>query len=279
MMRIPVIFFGNADYSVLILRALVNDHHYEIVAVVTEPDKPVGRKHILTATPVKQAARELNLPVFEDCKNLPQAKVGVLIAYGKILPKQLVEAFPAGIVNIHPSLLPAWRGPAPVQYSLLHGDTTTGVSLMLLDAGMDTGPLLAQQAVPVNSTATSETLYHELFTLGANMLLHTLPDYLTGKIQPQPQSSTGASYSHIITREVGQLHANDSAQMLWNKFRAFHPWPGVFCVWQDKRIKILKAHWDNNEFMIDEVQLAGKTPTTFKDFKNGYQQFSLTDII
>lgn len=277
---IKVVFFGTSDYSVDTLKALMNAQEFSVEAVITQPDRPVGRKQVLTPTPVKTAALELNLPVFEHPKHALDVKadVGVLVYYGKILSAKVLEAFPYGILNIHPSLLPAWRGPSPAQAAILAGDVQTGVTVMKLDASMDTGPILAQQVIDIKQTDTAQKLYDTLFPIGIHLLLECLPAYISGTLTPTPQPSDGASYSHIIKREDGKINSQHTPLDIMRILRAFHPWPGVYCIWNERRIKILAAHLENNQLILDQLQMEGKKPMSYEDFMRGYPDFLLSDI-
>ncbi len=278
--KITLVFFGTSEYSVQTLKALFASDRYLITAVVTQSDKPIGRKQVLTPTPVKLAALELGLPVFEHPKDVINisADIGVLVYYGKILSKKVLEAFPFGIINIHPSLLPAWRGPSPAQAAILAGDVQTGVTVMKLDTAMDTGPILAQQAIPIHETDTAQNLYDALFPIGIDLLLKCLPDYIEGKCVPVAQSTQNLSYSHIINREDGKISAQHSPRQIVRMLRALHPWPGVYCIWQGRRVKILSAHLEADQIVFDQLQMEGKKPMNFVDFMRGYPDFSLTNI-
>lgn len=279
---ISVVFFGSDTFALPTLRALLGSSRYTIVAVFTQPAKPTGRKQILLPNPVKVMAEEYNLAVYEDLTTIKeykdQANVGVLVHYGKILKTAVLEMFPKGIINIHPSLLPAWRGPSPLQAAILHNDHFTGVSVMVLDAGMDTGPILVQKSIPLQKTAVAHELYNELFVLGSDLLLEVLPLYINGQCIPQPQANVGVSYSKIITRQDGKIFPTDTPQIIYNKWRAYHPWPGIFCEWQGKRIKLLQVKLQNNALVIMQLQIAGKQPMSYNEFMRGYPDFLLSDI-
>ncbi len=207
------------------------------------------------------------------------ADIGIVVHYGKILSIQELQAFPRGVLNIHPSLLPAWRGPAPLQAAILNGDANVGVSVMMLDQHMDTGPILAQQTVPLPPTAIAHQFYPELFQLGTKLLLASLPRYIQGTLSPVPQITTGVSYSHIIKRIDGQITRNDSAIMIDRKFRAYHPWPGIYCIWRGQRIKFTAvALTATGQLDIQMVQPSGKKPMPYTAFLRGYSQFSLADL-
>lgn len=205
-----------------------------------------------------------------DFADLPPADVGVVIDFGYKLPPTVLQHFPHGIVNLHPSLLPRWRGPSPIKSALLHGDSSTGVSIMVIDAGLDTGPVLAQQAVPIDDTETNLELETRLATLGAELLVQVLPQYVSGEIQPVPQVNTGITISKLIHRQDGELTSDLTQRELWNRYRAYQPWPGVFCMVDSKRYKITKAHWQDGHFVCDEIQPEGKRSMTLAEFKRGY---------
>ena len=278
-MKLQTVFFGSADISVPTLRGLSAADWCDVVAVVTQADKPVGRKHALTPTPVKIVAQELGLPVFYSVTELPADSydLGVLVAYGTILKQPVIDMFTHGIVNMHPSLLPRWRGPAPIQYALLNNEAETGISIMLIDKGMDTGPLIAQEAVQLQGHETASQLHDSMAESGAQLLLKAVPDYVSGEIVPQEQQGE-PTYAKLIKREDGQLRASDSPQAMYAKYRAFHPWPGVFLVWQGKRYKVLEATLQDGAFMITTIQPAGKQAMSFEQFLNGHREFALTDI-
>lgn len=213
---------------------------------------------------------------FDD---LPQADVGVVVDFGYKLPAQLLNQFPYGIINVHPSLLPRWRGPSPIKTALLAGDTRTGVSIMKIDAGLDTGPILIQRSTLIDPNETNAELEPRLALMGAELLVAVLPDYLAGRIQPQPQSPAGMTLSHLIKRVDGELNPNLSDVEMWNRYRAYQPWPGVFFIHEQKRFKITKAHWQAGQFICDTIQPEGKKPMSLADFKRGYRHVSFAHIV
>ena len=276
-----IIFFGSADFSVPTLQALSKADWADVALVVTQPDKPVGRKGIVKPTPVKLMAHELNIPVTDVLADVlrQEATVGVLVAYGTILKSEILNHFTHGIVNVHPSLLPAWRGPAPIQAAMLAGAEETGVSIMVLDSGMDTGPLLVQESYRMLPSDTAESLHDQFSVSGANLLVRSLPDYLNGELLPQPQSEEGVSYSHIIKRTDGKISGADAPEIIMRTLRAYHPWPGVYGEWNGKRLKIVSAHEDTTGALIlDEVQLEGKPVMPYADFLRGHGDFRLSDV-
>ena len=207
------------------------------------------------------------------------ADVGVVIDYGNIIPQAVIDHFPHGIVNLHPSLLPRWRGSSPIKSALLHGDVETGVSLMLIDQGVDTGPLLAQKTVVIDPLETNSELEPRLATIGAELLIEILPKYVAGQIKPQPQSSTGITVSKKIRRQDGELIPALSPRDIWNRYRAFQPWPGIYFIHQHKRYKITRAHWQAGHVICDEIQPEGKRTMLLAEFKRGYPAVSFADIV
>lgn len=229
---------GTAELSCASLEKLAGDGNFSVVAVVTQPDKPKGRELKLTPSPVKILAEKFNLPVLQPLKARDAQFIGelrelkpdliVVVAYGQILPQTILDLPPHGCLNVHTSLLPKYRGAAPIQWAIADGEAETGVTIMKMDAGLDTGPILSTRRTPILATDDSRILHDRLAQLGAEMLLETIPNYVAGKIQPQPQPATGSTYAAKIKKKDGQIDWNSSAQKIWNRLRAFTPWPGAF---------------------------------------------------
>lgn len=274
-----VIFFGSQKDSLFILKKLLSLSYLTVELVVTQAPRPSGRKKLLTPTPVGEFAQNKNLPLFTpqrlDSKNQQkisqlQPALGILAAYGQIIPPRLIKIFPKGIINIHPSLLPKLRGPAPVAQAILNGQDTTGTTLFLLDEKIDHGPIIAQAKIAINPKDTKEFLTRRLFILGSQLLDQKLPDFLAGKIKPQPQNHQQATFTKLLSRkdgylEVGQIkEALRGDQKLTNKIdrkiRAFYPWPGTYTMINDQRVKIISAHQENQSLKIDLVQFPGRQP-------------------
>lgn len=274
-----LIFFGSGDFAIPTLERLVQSNCAAISLVITQPDRPVGRHQTPQATPVKLAAHRLGLPVQTHLPATVQADLGVVVYFGAIIPAAWLRQFPLGLLNVHPSLLPAYRGPAPIKRALLDGQQRTGVTIIKLDRGIDTGPVLAQQTLPITLVDTNLTLEQKLSGLGADLMLQVLPRYLAGSLQPTPQSSSGASYAARMTRSDGQLFLSDSPKRLWNTYRALQPWPGVYCMVGTKRIKIVEMIWDDGRPRAVRVQPAGKPTMTVADFKRGYPTISFPPIL
>ena len=251
-MNVPkprIVFMGSPEFAVPVLRALAE--HYPVAGVVTQPDKPAGRGKKLTPPPVKVVAQELGLPVMQPRRlKAPEAfaqlqtwdpELIVVAAYGQILRPNVLALPRYGCINVHASLLPRWRGASPVQHAILAGDKETGITIMLMDEGLDTGPILSQRAIPIASDDTAATLSARLATLGAALLLETLPDYLTGALQPQPQPEEGVTYAPLLKKEDGRLDFSKPAEVLARQVRAFNPWPGTFTEWKGGLLKVHRA--------------------------------------
>ncbi len=255
MMKKNIVFMGTSEFSVEVMRSLLKAG-CEMKAVYTRPDSAGGRGQKLLVSPVKKAALDSSLPLRqpETLRNAEEPEylkvlnpdAIIVAAYGLILPKEVLELPPFGCVNVHPSLLPRHRGPSPIPAAILAGDEETGVSIMLLDRGVDTGPVLGQERLPIGNEDTTETLTRRLAELGGSLLLSVLPDWFEGKIAPVSQDrlagQRGATYSAIIKKEDGEISWNSaSAREIWLKVRAFYPWPGCHTRWKGKILKILRA--------------------------------------
>ncbi len=293
-----MVFMGSPEYALPSLRKLAT--HYLVVGVVTQPDRPAGRGNTLTPPPVKMLAQQLGLPiiqpnrmkdpgVFEQLEAW-QPDLIVVAAFGKIL-RQNVLALPRfGCLNVHASYLPRWRGAAPIQAAIAAGDESSGVSIIRLDAGVDTGPLLARRSEAIHPEDTAASLGARLAEMGAQLLIETLPAYINGDLTPQPQDEFLATYAPMLTKTDGALDFNLDAHTLARRVRAYDPWPGVYMDWQSAPLKILRAHAIEGNFapgsrlvihklpavacmqgclVFDEVQPAGKKPMPAAVFLNG----------
>jgi methionyl-tRNA formyltransferase len=248
-MDIRVVFMGSPDFATPSLRRLAE--HYSIVGVITQPDRPAGRGQQMTAPPVKQLALELGLPVLQP-ERLRRAEsfaaletwapdLIVVAAFGQILRQNVLDLPRFGCVNVHGSLLPRWRGAAPIQAALLHGDDRTGATIMKMDVGIDTGGILAQREVMIRPEDNTDTLFPLVAETGADLLMEMLPDYLKGAIKLVPQDEKLATYAPMIKKEEGALDFNQPAQALVNRVRAFYPWPGATMQWLDGPLKVHSA--------------------------------------
>ena len=245
------IFFGTSEFARIILQELLQSDMRPIL-VVTQPPKPKGRKQILFPSPVQILAEQNHLPFLtppklddenflQTVKNL-QPDFALLTAYGKIIPQTLLSLPPKGFLNLHPSLLPKWRGATPIQSTILAGDKKTGVTLFLMDEQIDHGPMIANSKFKIqNSKLTYGELSKELAILGAKLIIETLPQWLEGKITPLPQDESLATYCHKITPEDEKINWRTSAEEVDRKVRALNPNPGVYTMTQKKVIKIIKG--------------------------------------
>jgi len=300
-----IVFMGTPAFAVPPLEKLAQS--YEIAAVVTQPDRPAGRKRRLTPPPVKEAALALDLPVWQPPTfRTPEAvarlralapDLVVVVAFGQILRADVLAVPPHGCLNVHGSLLPRHRGAAPVTAAILAGENETGITLMQMDKGMDTGPIIAQATSPIMPDDTTATLRDRLCHLGADLLIEMLPAWLAGEIVPRPQDDSSATYCRPIAKSDGQLDWRRPAKELARQVRAYIPWPTAFTTWQGKQLKVLGATplpaWRGEGqpgqvialedgagvvtgeglLCLETVQRAGKRAMTAKEFLRGQQGF------
>jgi len=301
-----VVFCGTPQFAVPSLRALL-DHGFDIPLVVSQPDRPSGRGMQITPTPVKQLAVERGIDVVqpEKIKNnqefrsrlehiAPEAIV--VVAYGRIIPQWMIDLPPLGNINGHASLLPKYRGAAPIQWAIAMGESITGVTTMKIDAGLDTGDMLLKREIPILPEDTSVTLLPKLAELTAQALVETLPALSEGRIQPQKQNEAQATLAPILKKEDGLIDFQRTATDIWNRFRGFQPWPGAFTSFRGKNLNINAARplasgsailepgilrTDCGQLLVGcgelstlellEVQPEGKKRMAAKDFINGYR--------
>lgn len=255
-----ILYLGSPAFAVAPLEALAFAG-YDVVAVVTQPDRPAGRSRALTPPPVKVAAQALGVPVVQPETLRDEAvvaqlaelrpDVGVVAAYGEILRKAVLNIPPLGYLNIHPSLLPLHRGPAPVVGAILAGDTETGVTVMRLEAKMDSGPMLAQVTIPLPPDGRAGPLTDELFRLGAQALLDVLPPYAAGTLEPREQDHAQATYTQMLKKADGEIDWSHPAVVLERATRAYDPWPGTFTTWRGQQLKVqsgrVHPEWSGSE--------------------------------
>ena len=244
-----VVFMGTPQFAVPALEILFGN--YQVVGVVTQPDRPSGRGRKIRPSPVRALAarhgvtvlqpRSLQEPGTVDRLRAWQADVIVVAAFGQLLPSSVLNLPPNGCVNVHASLLPRWRGAAPVAAAILAGDEVTGITLMKMDAGLDTGPILKQASLAIEADDTRESLTVRLSQLGAELLRDSLPDWLAGRIEPQAQDDSAATHAAQVTKEQGHINWHQPADEIARKVRAFHPWPGTFTNWRGNPLKIVRA--------------------------------------
>jgi methionyl-tRNA formyltransferase len=298
-----IVFMGSPDFSLPTLRAL--HENYPVVGVVTQPDRAAGRGRELTPPPVKTLALELGIPLIQP-ERLRESEAMdqlhdwapdaiVVAAFGQILKQDVLDLPEFGCINVHASLLPRWRGAAPINAAILHGDDETGVTIMKMDAGLDTGPILSQRSVRIEPEETAGSLFETLSTLGADLLLDTLPKYFAGEIEPRPQPDEGATYASMLKKADGQLDFSQPAKELERKVRAFNPWPGTYFKWDGNLLKVHRASigmgrmregkrgvylglpavgTSENLLVLGIVQPAGKNPMPGKAFLAGARNWT-----
>jgi methionyl-tRNA formyltransferase len=228
----PIVFFGTEDFSLTTLQALI-DAGYPVAAVVTKPDSPQGRGHVLTEPPVKVLAKKHTIPVWQPTKlseitdsvRALQNPVGVLVSYGKIIPQSIIELFTPGIINVHPSLLPKYRGPSPIESAIIAGDNETGVSIMQLSAAMDAGPVYTQTKQPLRGNETASELYNVLGKQGAELIVELLPSIVDMSLVPTPQDDAAATYCKLIQKSDGLINWGEEATTIEARIRAYELWP------------------------------------------------------
>lgn len=269
-----IVFFGTPDYVLPILQAVhkafvTGPGKTPIVAVVTQKPKPVGRKEIMTYSPIDKWAHEHGVETRYDFeKMLPEADLGICAAYGEIIPKNVINHFKFGILNVHPSLLPKYRGASPIQEALVNGDSVTGVSIIKMDEHMDHGPIVTKFKEEILPTDTFMSLRTRLFEKASNVLVELIEPYTKGKITPKAQDHTQATFTKLIVKQDGFVNLDkDDPALIERKLRAYTPWPGIWTLVNEKRLKILKAHMEADKLEIDEVQLEGKKPVSWAVFK------------
>jgi len=305
MKKIRTIFMGTPEFAVPGLKSLLSDNDFEVIAVFTQPDKAVGRKQIISFPPIKVLAQEFKVPVFQpekikSAKELIESlnpELIVVIAYGKIIPQDILNLPKYGFINVHASLLPKYRGSACLNAPIVNGDDKTGITIMKMDAGMDTGPILFQKELILSGKETLEIVHDKLSALGAESLPSVLKDFIDGKIVAVAQDETKATYVQKLEKEDGRIDWSKSAKEIERKIRGLNPWPGTYASLNNKLVKILEV--DNNiinsnkhkigEVFLHENELAiqcgqdslvilrlqteGSRALESKDFLRGNQSF------
>jgi len=298
-----IVFMGSPEFAVPVLRALAQA--YPVVGVVSQPDRAAGRGRALKSPPVKVLANELGLPLIQPEKlRRPEAMeqlrlwapdLIVVAAFGQILRSEVLNMPVHGCLNVHASLLPRWRGAAPVPAAILAGDKQTGITIMKMDEGVDTGAMIAQRAIPIEADDTGGSLLEKLAPLGADLLMETLPAYLAGEARPRPQGESLATHAPMLKKADGWLDFSRPAEELARRVRAFQPWPGAFFDWEGAPLKVRRAHAADGQaaraarlvyagqpaigtsdglLVLDEVQPAGKKPMPGRAFLAGARDWA-----
>lgn len=301
-----IIFMGTADFSEAVLKMLLEEK-YHVVAVVSQPDRPVGRKKILQPTLVKQLAMAHQIPVIQkdnikkDYQDILDYQPDLIIsaAYGQIIPKAILEAPRLGCINVHASLLPEYRGGAPVHQAIIDGKDETGVTIMYMASKMDAGDMLSSRRIPILKTDTVGSLYQKLTNLGASLLKDTLPDFFNGHIQPMKQDETKVTFAPTITREMEHLSFTKTAAMVDCQIRGMNPWPVAFACYEEVNVKLWAGHvvsrttdqtpgtiieidpqgilvacGEGTVYCLDEIQVPGKKKMPVCDLLHGKHIFS-----
>lgn len=295
---ISTVFFGTHEFAATILEGLISNPLFLIELVVTQPDRPVGRDQRLESSPVKAIAQKYGLKIDqpENIKNyhlsLITYHLNIVAQYGLRIPKHILNAPQYGTMNVHTSLLPKYRGASPIQSALINGETKTGVTIMLMDEGLDTGPIILQKEIAIALDDTYETLDKKLALLGLDALIEAVPQYVEGKLRPTSQNDSKATTCKKLSREDGKIDWNKSAEEIYNLYRGLTPWPGVWTMLQGKRLKLLnikpatktippgQVMVENDRIYIGcgkdaievlELQLEGKKVMNAITFLNGYK--------
>lgn len=298
-----IVFMGSPDFALPTLEAL--HQHHDVVGVVTQPDRLAGRGRVLRPPAVKEAAQRLGLPLIQpkrlsleaDMQQLADWAPDVIVvaAFGQILKPTVLDLPPHGCINVHASLLPRWRGAAPIHAAILHGDAETGITIMQMDPGLDTGPILSQRAIPIQDDDTGGTLFDKLARLGGDLLIETLPGYMAGRLVPVPQDESQATVAPTLKKEQGELDFSQPAEALARKVRAFNPWPGAYTFLDGQPFKVHRTHavkgggtpgarsihqglpaiaTSEGLLVLDKVQPAGKQAMGGADFLHGARDWA-----
>jgi methionyl-tRNA formyltransferase len=302
-MSLNLVFCGTPQFAIPTLQKLV-DAGFRVQLVVTQPDRPKGRGLELVPSPVKQSALKLSLPIaqpdriktndeFRAQLTAMKPDAIIVVGYGRIIPQWMLDLPPFGNINLHASLLPRYRGAAPIQWAIANGETVTGVTTMRIDAGLDTGDILLQQQIAIAPDDTAETLAPRLASIGADLMVETLRGLEGGTVGPRSQDNAQASLAPILEKEDGLVDFSRSAPEIFNRIRGFQPWPGAYTKFRGKNLQILKArlanaallpgelHVDSDRLLVGcshktslellEIQLEGKKRSSAADFVRGYR--------
>jgi methionyl-tRNA formyltransferase len=298
---IKTIFFGTHDFGAAMLQILIDHQDIDVTLVITQPDRPVGRKKELKASAVKLLAEKNNIEIDQPKslkkweRDLSGFEVGVVAQYGIIIPQTVLDGPKKGLINTHTSLLPKYRGASPIQTALMNGETETGVTIMQMDAGMDTGPILLQSTLAIDKDDTYLDLDKKLAEISGPALIMGIKGLLDGSILPIDQDDAEATSCSLLKREDGEVNWQQSSAQIYNQYRGLTPWPGIWTSWNDKRLKLLsikpsEKNVDAGKVLVEdgtlyigtkdtsveilELQLEGKSKMDANAFANGFQTFS-----
>jgi methionyl-tRNA formyltransferase len=310
MSKIRAVFWGSPSFSIPSLAACLVSKDIEVIAVITQPDKPTGRSKSLQPSPVKQFALKHAISIIQPEKlsknknkliSLGAYDINIIVAYGKLIPLWALTIPRYKSINLHPSMLPRYRGPAPIHFALLHGDSMTGITIMLIDEELDHGPILAQIPVMIEKDATYLSLLTHLSEVGAHLLIKTTIDYMHGNLTSIEQDHTKATYTNLLSKDDGLIDWRLPSQVIYNQIRALNPWPGTFTFWNGKRLKITKAQpitsstlkpgdvafgdkaihigTNDKDMIVLELQLEGKEVQSAIDFMRGNSDFDTHELL
>lgn len=299
-----IVFMGTPVFAVPILKGLIDN--YDVVGVVSQPDKEVGRKKVLTKTPVKELAEEYNIEVFqpikirEDFDKIKEWNPDIIVtcAYGQIIPEELIKIPKLGCINVHGSLLPKYRGGAPIHRSIINGDSETGITIMYMDKGMDTGNMISKRAIPIEEDDNLESLSDKLSILGRDLLLDTLPSIIDGSNESIKQNEDEVVYAYNISSEEEKIDFNNNSRDIYNLIRGLSPSIGAYFMMDNERVKVYKSRIGNNkyekagiikniykdgigistkdgEIILEEIQPFGKKKMNVRDYLNGIDKNKL----
>lgn len=305
--RISIVFFGTHEFAAAILSGLLTSPLFQVDLVVTQPDRPIGRKQELQASAVKLLAQKHSIAIEQPAslKNfqlpISNLDVGIVAEYGILIPQKIISSFPHGMINVHTSLLPKYRGASPIQTALLNGDTETGVTIMTIDAGLDTGDILLQKTYAIGPDETYKTVSANLAPLGIAGLQDAVPAFCAGTLTPTKQDTNAATTCRELTRDDGQVNWQHSSHNIYNQYRGLTPWPGLWTTWEGKRLKLLTITMsatslpagqvmiqdhrlfigcgDSSAIEITSLQLEGKIPMDVPTFLNGFQTFAHANLV
>jgi methionyl-tRNA formyltransferase len=281
-----LVFFGTSPRSAKFLELAI-ENELKVGGVVSEPPKPIGKKQVLIENPTVSFAKEKGIPVYlslSDLGNLGNLSLGLMLDFNKIIPEQIIDLFPQGILNLHFSKLPQYRGPAPVQYTILNGDKEAWITYLLIDKNLDAGKIITQTSLPLDLTENTESLYQKAVAKAASEISAVTNDYLSNKIQPSSQEGIPSSTKKLTVKNC-KIDWTRPPEQNERLIRAAYPEPGAWTNVNIKyqmsnvktlRLKILKAHLKNKELILDQVQLEGKNPVTWKQFQEGYPTSTLS---
>ncbi len=314
MQKTKIIFFGTQDFAATILQGLLDSDIVSVEMVFTQPDRKTGRKQIIEESPVKKLAKKYNISVEqpESLKNLqflPTANrdsrftngtisnipLGIVAQYGLIIPKTIIDSFSKGMINVHGSLLPKYRGASPIQAALANGAKETGITIISMDEKMDHGPILSQATTVIDKNDTYTTLASKLAAEGLILLLNTLPEWLNGTLKAESQDESQATFTKLLTKEDGLVDFSKANEEIYNQWRGLTPWPGIWTMWNGKRLKLLKIKKSDKSLTarqvsveeqrmfigcgeksieVLELQMEGKNPMDAKIFLSGYSSIN-----